>query len=169
MQLRDVVYERLRTGIIEGVHDVGTTLREMDIATSLGVSKTPVREAFAKLANDGLVRLVPYRGAMVSDYQPDALQDISGVRQLVEGACAALAARHRSDEELAAMWANLAATEIAAAADDTARVLALFIGLADRQTQRAPAADPEAHGADSRPDGGIGPAAPTDRAGDRRP
>jgi DNA-binding GntR family transcriptional regulator len=129
LQLRDVVYERLREGIIRGVHDVGSTLRELDVATSLGVSKTPVREALAKLANDGLVRLVPYRGAIVTDYQAEDLEAISGVRQLVEGACAALAARHRSQEDLDAMWANLAATGDALAVEDADRVLELFLDL----------------------------------------
>jgi GntR family transcriptional regulator, rspAB operon transcriptional repressor len=130
-QLRDVVYERLREGIIEGFHDVGTTLRELEIADSLGVSKTPVREALAKLANDGLVRLVPYRGAIVTDYQPDDLEAISGIRQLVEGACAALAARNRTEEQLAAMWANLEAADEALAAQDVTRVLELFLELDD--------------------------------------
>jgi DNA-binding GntR family transcriptional regulator len=129
MQLRDIVYARLRAGIIEGVHDVGATLRELEIATSLGVSKTPVREAFAKLANDGLVRLVPYRGAIVTEYQPDDLAAISGIRQLVEGACAALAARDRTEEVLAAMRANLAATDEALAEEQTDRVLGLFLEL----------------------------------------
>ena len=131
VQLRDVVYERLRDGIIDGRHEVGSTLRELEIATSLGVSKTPVREAFAKLATDGLVRLVPYRGAIVTDYQADDLEAISGMRQLVEGACAALAARHRTDADLEAMRANLEAADEALAAMDTDRVLGLFLELDD--------------------------------------
>lgn len=131
VQLRDVVYERLRDGIIDGAHEVGSTLRELEIATGLGVSKTPVREAFAKLATDGLVRLVPYKGAVVTDYQPDDLEAISGVRQLVEGACAALAARHRSEADLEAMRANLEAADQALATEDIDRVLVLFLELDD--------------------------------------
>lgn len=131
VQLRDVVYERLRDGIITGRHDVGSTLRELEIATSLGVSKTPVREAFARLATDGLVRLVPYRGAIVTDYQAEDLHAISGIRQLVEGACAALAARHRTDADLTAMRANLQAADEALAAVDVDRVLVLFLELDD--------------------------------------
>ncbi|WP_148573544.1 GntR family transcriptional regulator [Nocardioides caldifontis] len=130
-QLRDIVYERLREGIIDGSHDVGSTLREQEIAKGFGVSKTPVREAFAKLANDGLVRLVPYRGAVVTDYQPDDLADISGIRQLVEGACAALAARDRTEAQLAAMRDNLAATDEALEAGATEQVLTLFLELDD--------------------------------------
>lgn len=130
-QLRDVVYERLRDGIIAGRHEVGRTLRELEIANSLGVSKTPVREAFAKLATDGLVRLVPYRGAIVTDYQAEDLDAISGMRQLVEGACAALAARHRTDADLEAMRANLEAADEALAATDTDRVLVQFLELDD--------------------------------------
>lgn len=131
VQLRDVVYERLRDGIIDGLHGVGTTLRELEIANSLGVSKTPVREAFAKLANDGLVQLVPYRGAIVAGYQADELEAISGIRQLVEGACAALAARDRSEDQLGALRSNLVATDAALAVGETRRVLELFLGLDD--------------------------------------
>lgn len=126
-QLRDVVYESLREDIVGGIHPVGVTLREMDIATTLGVSKTPVREAFAKLATEGLVRLVPYRGAIVTDYSPEDLESISGVRQLVEGACAARAATRRSPDQLELMRQILSDSEQALARDDSDGVLTKFL------------------------------------------
>lgn len=126
-QLRDVVYESLRDGIVDGGHAVGVTLREMEIATRLGVSKTPVREAFAKLATEGLVRLVPYRGAVVTDYSPDDLDAISGVRQLIEGACASRAAAIRTAEHIVTMQQILDRSEQALERDDTNSVLTDFL------------------------------------------
>ena len=122
-----MVYESLRDAIVKGNHPVGVTLRELDIATTLGVSKTPVREAFAKLATEGLVRLVPYRGAIVSDYSPDDLDAISGVRQLIEGACAARAAALRTPAQLDAMQRILDESERALDRDDSAGVLEAFL------------------------------------------
>jgi len=135
-----VVYESLREGIVDGMHPVGVTLREMDIATTLGVSKTPVREAFAKLATEGLVQLVPYRGAIVTDYSPDDLEAISGVRQLIEGACAARAASRRTREQLDTMGRILDESERALEREDSDGVLTAFLafdeviyGFADNQ------------------------------------
>ncbi|MCR1784775.1 GntR family transcriptional regulator [Nocardioides carbamazepini] len=107
MQLKDRVYHHLRDGIIDGSYDVGAALREVEIASRLGVSKTPVREAFVRLEKDRLVELIPYRGAVVAGYTAADLEEISQVRQLVEGACARSAARHATEQDIAEIERNI--------------------------------------------------------------
>ena len=73
--MKDRVYRHLRDGIIDGTYDTGAALREVEIASRLGVSKTPVREAFVRLEKDRLVELIPYRGAIVAGYSAADLEE----------------------------------------------------------------------------------------------
>ena len=97
MQLKDLVYEHLRRSIIEGEYEVGAALREVDISTSLGVSKTPVREALVRLQSDRFVELIPYRGAVVTGYSRRDVREMYEVREIVEGRCAARMAEADDD------------------------------------------------------------------------
>lgn len=126
LQLKDRVYQHLRTGIIDGSYDVGAALREVDLAVRLGVSKTPVREAFVRLEKDRLVELIPYRGAVVAGYSAEDLEEISQVRQLVEGACARSAALNATDEDIAEIETNIEDSERALAAEDIEEVIRLY-------------------------------------------
>ena len=65
--LRDVVFENLRSAILEGKLKSGQRLMEVQLAEQLGVSRTPVREAIRKLELEGLVVMLPRKGAYVSD------------------------------------------------------------------------------------------------------
>lgn len=126
LQLKDRVYQHLRQGIIDGDYAIGVALREVDIATRLGVSKTPVREAFVRLEKDRLVHLIPYRGATVADYTATDLKEIYEVRQLVQGACARTAARECDASDHRKLDANLDATRAALASGDVDEVVRLF-------------------------------------------
>jgi DNA-binding GntR family transcriptional regulator len=64
--LRDDVYERLRDAIVDGTFEPGEQLRDLELATWLGVSRTPVREALLRLAQSGLVASVPGRSTVVT-------------------------------------------------------------------------------------------------------
>ena len=75
----DNAYERLKTEILNGQLPPGFQAPEPDIATRLGMSRTPVREALIRLEADGLVDLVPRRGAKVL---PISLQDICEIYQI---------------------------------------------------------------------------------------
>ena len=66
LPLRDVVFNTLRQGILTGELKPGERLMEIHLANRLGVSRTPIREAIRKLELEGLVTLVPRRGAEVS-------------------------------------------------------------------------------------------------------
>ncbi|WP_148573542.1 GntR family transcriptional regulator [Nocardioides caldifontis] len=126
LQLKDRVYDHLRRGIIDGTYDIGAALREVEIASRLGVSKTPVREAFVRLEKDRLVELIPYRGAVVAGYSAADLEEISDIRQLVEGACARSAAAHATDADIEAIERNIEKSRAALAEGKIDKVAALF-------------------------------------------
>lgn len=79
----------------------GEKLSEQDLARRFGVSRQPVREAFIKLAESGLVKVLPQRGTMVVKISLDAVQDARFVREAIECAVAREAAR-RADQRLIA-------------------------------------------------------------------
>lgn len=87
--LRDTVFERLREAIVTGTLAPDEQLRDADLATWLGVSRTPVREALLELSRAGLVRTLPGRSTVVSAIDPVAVRDA----QAVVGAMHALAVR----------------------------------------------------------------------------
>lgn len=103
----DLAYDALRERIASGATPPGTWLREHAVATSLGLSRTPVREALRRLAAEGVVELVHNRGARVVDWTPDDIDEAYRLRALLEGYGAGLAAR-RAD---AACVAGLRALE----------------------------------------------------------
>ncbi|WP_214105886.1 GntR family transcriptional regulator [Acrocarpospora catenulata] len=126
MQLKDRVYHRLRQSIVNGEFEIGFALREVDIATRLGVSKTPIREAFVRLQKDRLVQLIPYRGAVVAGYSRQDLREVYEVRALIEGACAATAAAEPTGQVRADLERNVEAGRQALAAGDVEEVIRLF-------------------------------------------
>ena len=83
-QLERRVYEQLRDEILSGALTTGTQLVEARIATDLGVSKTPVREALIRLQRDGLVEIEPYRGARVIEPAESDVREILELRILLE-------------------------------------------------------------------------------------
>jgi DNA-binding GntR family transcriptional regulator len=99
--LGDQVYEQVRDDIIALEIPPGAHLREAELAERFAVSKTPVRDALARLASDGLVDLIAYRGALVTSYTNDDLMDIYDLRGLVQGSCAREAALSISADDLA--------------------------------------------------------------------
>ncbi|TYB49674.1 GntR family transcriptional regulator [Actinomadura chibensis] len=88
----DRVYERLRADILGGVHPPGARLGEAELAEATGSSRTPVREALRRLEVEGLVEVLPHRGARVPDWTPEDLDEIYDLRMLLEGAAARRAA-----------------------------------------------------------------------------
>jgi DNA-binding GntR family transcriptional regulator len=99
--MTDAVYDQLKTAIVELRIPPGGPLREADIAQGLSVSKTPVREALARLEQDGLVELNSFRSAVVTDYTARDLREIYELREIIEVAAARSAAESISDQGLA--------------------------------------------------------------------
>ncbi|MEU5877042.1 GntR family transcriptional regulator [Spirillospora sp. NPDC047279] len=122
----DTAYEAVRQMILSGEAEAGSRLGEVELAETLGLSRTPVREALQRLGADGLVEVLPHRGARVVRWTQDDLVEIFELRALLEPYAAARAARLGQDEAvLAELNAQCAAMERAAADGDLARVAQL--------------------------------------------
>ena len=82
--LSDAVAERLRTAITEGVYAPGDHLVERRLARQFGVSHIPLREALARLVEEGLVVRLPRRGVRVASLTPRSLEEVSSLRVVLE-------------------------------------------------------------------------------------
>jgi DNA-binding GntR family transcriptional regulator len=129
-KVTDWVYEEVRQAIIELRLKPGEPLREATMAEQLGVSKTPVREAFARLEQEGLVETTSFKGAVVSGYSPQDLREIYELRELLEAAAARAAATSASDETLARL-ATLVTQSRELRAKDDLEGLAVLLGAFD--------------------------------------
>jgi DNA-binding GntR family transcriptional regulator len=109
----DAAYERLRGAIVEGRYAAGSRLTEVELADSLGMSRTPVREALRRLAGDGLVRASD-RGVIVDLMDAEEARHARTVRAALDVLVTELAARRQRDGEISP--AALRAAEDAAAA-----------------------------------------------------
>lgn len=94
------VYERIKQDIVLARLHPGEPLLEENLAESLRVSRTPVREALRKLNHDGLVRIVPNKGAFVRVLTPRDIREIYEVREALESFGAAQAATRLSGAQL---------------------------------------------------------------------
>lgn len=101
LPLRDVVFNTLRQAILTGELKPGERLMEIHLANKLGVSRTPIREAIRKLELEGLVTMIPRRGAEVAQITEKSMNDVLEVRRAMDALCVELACERISDEELA--------------------------------------------------------------------
>jgi DNA-binding GntR family transcriptional regulator len=84
LPLRDVVFNTLRQAILRGELAPGERLMEIQLAERLGVSRTPIREAIRKLELEGLVLMIPRKGAEVAKISEKSLRDVLEVRRSLE-------------------------------------------------------------------------------------
>jgi DNA-binding GntR family transcriptional regulator len=99
--LHDTVVARLRDLIVEGILAPGARIAERQLCESLGVSRTPLREALKVLASEGLVELLPNRGARVARLDERDVEDMFQVMGALEALAGALACAHMTEAELA--------------------------------------------------------------------
>jgi DNA-binding GntR family transcriptional regulator len=96
--LRDKVYEVVRNHVISHEVAAGGKINEDFLSKALGVSKTPIREALAKLAHDGIVEIRPNRGSYKVKLSNDDILEILTIREVIEGLCFRLAAKNINDQ-----------------------------------------------------------------------
>ncbi len=99
LPLRDVVFKTLRKAILTGELKPGERLMEIHLADKLGVSRTPIREAMRKLELEGLVTMIPRRGAEVAQITEKSLKDVLEVRRALDALSVELACDRISDME----------------------------------------------------------------------
>ncbi len=98
--LHDEVLERVREMVVEGRWRAGEQIPELKVAEDLGVSRTPLREALKVLASEGLVSLLPRRGAVVRSVTPDDARDMLVVIGALDALAGRLACSNATDAEL---------------------------------------------------------------------
>jgi len=117
-QIKDLVYERLIEAVVRQEILPGTHLKERDLAESMGVSKTPIREALVRMQKERLVDIAPYRGAVVRAITVADLRELYDLRELFEGFCARRAAMTFDDAQQERLRRNLHASRQAITAAD---------------------------------------------------
>jgi len=118
----DKVCDAIRLGIGKGIYPAGSRLGEADLAESLAVSRTPVREALRRLSSEGLIETLPNRGARVRSWSETEIVEVFELRALLEGRAANLAARNATPDLVAALDALCTGMEVAAASHNLVEV-----------------------------------------------
>lgn len=115
----DIIADALEAMILEGSFEDGARLDEVQLAERFAVSRTPVREAFQRLALSGLVEQIPRRGVFVRQPGPIALIEMFEVMAELEAVCARLTASRISEAALGALRAINARCDVACTAQDS--------------------------------------------------
>ena len=100
LPLRDVVFNTLREAILKGELQPGERLMELQLASKLGVSRTPIREAIRMLEQEGLAVTMPRKGAEVARMTLKDMEDVLEVREVLDELAARIACAKINDEQL---------------------------------------------------------------------
>lgn len=123
--LRGRVFNKIREDILSGNYRQNEELKEATIGNELGVSRTPVREALRQLELEGLVNIIPNKGAYVTGISKKDIQDIYIVRSYLEGLCAKWACENITKEQLEALEENVYLSEFHAKKENHEQLLEL--------------------------------------------
>ena len=102
--LPSIVYKKLRDAILNGVFSPGQMLRQDDVASKLGVSRSPLREALPRLEADGIVVLNPRRGYAVASLDPKQITEVFDLRCLLETELARRSIQKRTESDIARIY-----------------------------------------------------------------
>lgn len=116
------VYNEVKEALLSGQYQKGEWLTEHMLTQKLGVSRTPVRSALQRLAEDGLVSLTPNRGAVVIGIAKEDIVDIYRIRMRLEGLASAMAAEKVTQETKQKLSETVALFEFYAQRQDTERI-----------------------------------------------
>ncbi len=104
LPLRDVVFHTLREAILKGDLKPGERLMELQLASRLGVSRTPIREAIRMLEQEGLAVTIPRKGAEVAKMTLKGMEDVLEIRESLEELAVKLACERITPEQLKKLW-----------------------------------------------------------------
>jgi DNA-binding GntR family transcriptional regulator len=97
---KEFAYQKIKEKILNNILKPGTILNERELCDDLNISRTPIREALLKLANDGLIEILPNRGAFVSNITYEMITESYSIREVLEGLAARLFCICATDEEI---------------------------------------------------------------------
>src|SRR5689334_829893 len=107
MTKSESAYQLLRDRILSGALAPGQVLQQRELAATLGISTTPLREALRRLMTEGLVDLDSHRDARITELRAEQARDLIELRSALDPLAAALAAERRTSDDLAEMRAAL--------------------------------------------------------------
>lgn len=119
------VFHTIRENILSGKYSTDEELKEKTIGEELGVSRTPVREALRQLELEGLVTIIPNKGAYVVGISQKDIKDIYEIRCRLEGLCAGWAALNITKEQLDELEENIFLSDFHAAKGNAEQVVEL--------------------------------------------
>ena len=122
LPLRDVVFQTLRQAILKGELQPGERLMEIKLAERLGVSRTPIREAIRKLELEGLVIMIPRKGAAVANITEKDTKDVLEVRRTLEMFAVEVACDRITPEQLVQLKEAAKAFEASKGSMDLIRI-----------------------------------------------
>jgi DNA-binding GntR family transcriptional regulator len=138
--LRERVYEILKRAILFQEIGPGQKIDEEDVAKQLGVSRTPIRESLCRLENEGIVKIIPRRGAFVVRHSKESIVEILLVREVLEGFAARLAVGHideRAIEEMRSLFKDFSEANIRDRSKDYAQADLKFHTLIVKKSQNS--------------------------------
>ena len=131
LPLRDVVFNTLRQEILTGKLKPGERLMEIHLADKLGVSRTPIREAIRKLELEGLVIMIPRRGAEVAQITLKSLEDVMEVRRALDVLAIELACERMDEEAMSSLFHAYENFAVAVKTRDTRKIAAADVAFHD--------------------------------------
>ncbi len=131
LPLRDVVFNTLRQAILKGELEPGERLMEITLANKLGVSRTPIREAIRKLELEGLVNMIPRKGAVVASISEKDMKDVLEVRITLEELAVSLAVKNMQQEDISQLCDAGKAFENAVIAKDIVNIVEADVAFHD--------------------------------------
>ena len=116
--LSEQVYKILMESIVNGTLEPGTELREQHVAKQMGVSATPVREAFKRLSSAGLIEIIPYRGAVVKTLDQEEIKEAYACREALEHLVVKEAMERMTQADVQALYQRVEAVRQAKGVED---------------------------------------------------
>lgn len=98
--LSEDIADSIRAAIIKGEFKPGEKISEGDLSESMGISRTPLREAFRKLENEGFIEIIPRKGAVVTGIVPAEVNDLYEIKGTLEGLAARLAVANLKEKDI---------------------------------------------------------------------
>jgi len=123
--LTDEIADLVRDRILKGEYEIGEKIKENQIATELKVSRTPIREAFKLLENEGLIDYIPNRGCFAKGFTKQDVDDIYAVREALEQLAVERAAERITEKELEELQSQWELMEFYVKKKDAQKVLEL--------------------------------------------
>ncbi len=126
--LTDEIADIIRDRILKGEYKIGEKIKETQIASELKVSRTPIREAFKQLENEGLIDYIPNRGCFAKGFTKQDIEDIYAVRKALEILCVEWAVNRITEDEIRNLQDQCDLMEFYTVRQDEKKVLEINTG-----------------------------------------